>query len=186
MRVRFSNKKRMHICSINSISLLIQKEVHLIANTKRLLSSFVIFIWKILAVLPLSIVTLSKADKAKWICINIKFQSKIWLKFRLCVKNNKLWLQWLANENKRQTLTYSLIEILLVMSLVKFKLVFATIINIRKHMVMRLDREISSASFCCGLTVRVAWPLVWIDRLVVAWPFTEKNSAYGTTGEIKI
>ena len=61
------------------------------------------------------------------------------------------------------------------MEFVKFELVAANIMDIRKHMVMWLDCEISSAIFCCGFTVRVAWPLVWIDSLVVSWPFTEKK-----------
>ena len=62
------------------------------------------------------------------------------------------------------------------MEFVKFELVAANIMDIRKHMVMWLDCEISSAIFCCGFTVRVAWPLVWIDSLVVSWPFTEKKN----------
>ena len=62
------------------------------------------------------------------------------------------------------------------MALFKFEFVFATIMCIQKHVVMRLDREISSAIFFffCGLTVCVAWPLVWLDRLVMGWPFTKK------------
>ena len=44
------------------------------------------------------------------------------------------------------------------MALVKFELVFETIVGIRKHMAMRLEREISSAIFHYGLTMRVAWP----------------------------
>ena len=44
------------------------------------------------------------------------------------------------------------------MALVKFELAFAAIMGIRKHMVMRLDCEISSAIFSCGLTGYVAWP----------------------------
>ena len=42
------------------------------------------------------------------------------------------------------------------MAFVRFELVFATIMSIRKQIVMRLDREIFSAIFYCGLTVRVA------------------------------
>ena len=42
------------------------------------------------------------------------------------------------------------------MALVKFELVFETIVGIRKHMAMRLEREISSAIFYYGLTMRVA------------------------------
>ena len=42
------------------------------------------------------------------------------------------------------------------MAFVKFELVFTTIMSIRKHIVIRLDREIFSAIFYCGLTVRVA------------------------------
>ena len=38
------------------------------------------------------------------------------------------------------------------MALVKFELVFATIMSIEMHMVMRLDLEISSAIFYYGLT----------------------------------
>ena len=50
---------------------------------------------------------------------------------------------------------------LLLIVLVKFELVFATIMSIEKHMVMRLDHEISSAIFYydltayCGLIVYV-------------------------------
>ena len=55
------------------------------------------------------------------------------------------------------------------MALIKFELVFA--------MVMRLDRELSSVIYYCGLTVRMAWSLVWLDRLVVTWPFTEKKTS---------
>ena len=45
------------------------------------------------------------------------------------------------------------------MALAKFELVFATIMDIRKHMNMQPDREISSAVFYCRLTVPVARPL---------------------------
>ena len=61
-----------------------------------------------------------------------------------------------SNKNKRQTLTYFLIEMLLFMALLKFELVFATIMDIQKHMVMLLDCEINSTNFCYGLTVHVA------------------------------
>ena len=52
------------------------------------------------------------------------------------------------------------------MALFKFEFVFATIMCIQKHVVMRLDREISSAIFFFflwfdrvrGLTASVAWP----------------------------
>ena len=64
---------------------------------------------------------------------------------------------------------------LLLMVLVKFELVFVIIMGIRKHMVTRPDRKISSAIFYCGLTMRMTWPLVWLDRLVVAWSFTEEK-----------
>ena len=30
-----------------------------------------------------------------------------------------------------------------------------------------------------GSTVLVAWSPVWLDRLVMAWPFTGKNTAFG-------
>ena len=56
---------------------------------------------------------------------------------------------------------------LVFMALVKFELPVVTIIRIWKHMVMQLDREISSVIFYCGLTVHVAWP------------FMEKNIASG-------
>ena len=55
------------------------------------------------------------------------------------------------------------------------ELVFTTIMDIRKNMLIRLDLEISSAIFYYGLTVCVAWPLVWLECLVVAWRFTEKK-----------
>lgn len=63
---------------------------------------------------------------------------------------------------------------LLLMALFKFEFVFATIMGIQKHVVMRLDRETSSAIFFCGLTVCMAWLLVWLDHLVMGWPFTKK------------
>ena len=42
---------------------------------------------------------------------------------------------------------------LLLKVLVKFELVFVTIMGIRKHMAMRLNPEIFSAIFYCGLSV---------------------------------
>ena len=57
------------------------------------------------------------------------------------------------------------------MALFKLELVFAIIMSIQKHMVMRLDREIALAIF-----------LLWLDSVrgltvSVAWPFAEKNIA---------
>lgn len=54
------------------------------------------------------------------------------------------------------------------MALFKLELVFAIIMIIQKHMVMRLDREIALAIF-----------LLWLDNVrgltvSVAWPFAEK------------
>lgn len=65
-------------------------------------------------------------------------------------------------------LTYSLKKMIMLMSLVRFKLNFTTIMGMRKHMDKQLDRVISSAIFYNSSAVRVAY-------LGVVWLFTVKK-----------
>ena len=88
-----------------------------------------------------------------------------------------MWSWELANKINRQLLTHSLKEMLLLMALIKFELDFATIMGIQKHINMRLDRETPLAIFYCRLAVQVTWPLLWLETVFVAWPFTENNVA---------
>ena len=66
------------------------------------------------------------------------------------------------------------------MALFKLELVFAIIMSIQKHMVMRLDREIALAIFLLwldsvhGLTVSVAWPFA--EKNIASWLLTSKGN----------
>ena len=70
-------------------------------------------------------------------------------------RNNKVLLYELAIKNKRRKLTYPLKEILLLMALVKFELVFAMIIGIRKHVDMLVNLGILILILILILTVSV-------------------------------
>ena len=83
---------------------------------------------------------------------------------------------------------------LLLMALFKFEFVFATIMGIQKHVVMRLDRETSSAIFFLwfdrvrGLTASVAWPscygLTVYEKIIFLSSFFRKRSSHSKTVEL--
>ena len=80
------------------------------------------------------------------------------------------------------------------MVLFKFEFVFATIMGIQKHVVMRLDRETSSAIFFLwfdrvrGLTASVAWPscygLTVYEKIIFLSSFFRKRSSHSKTVEL--
>ena len=87
--------------------------------------------------------------------------------------NNKLLLQELANKNKRQLITLwktgccswrCLNSNSFLQPLWVFKSTWSCGLTV-KH---------PPLFFFCGLTVCVAWLLVWLDHLVMGWPFTKK------------